>query len=124
MDKCDAGAGRELNGCYLLWVCPPIHVAGDHISAAEYFLDDSDVAERGCPFHVGLQVDDVTDVRCAGYLPAKVQGTHRPLPGVRICRPGDVDAMKFIVALGRPPGTLPVWEIISRSSRGRRIGRG
>src|SRR5579875_1356736 len=118
MDKCDAGAGRKLDGCHLLRVYTPVHVTGDHISIAEYLLDDSDVAERGRPFHVGLQVDDVTDMWSAGYLPAKVQRTRRPLPGVRIRRPGDVDAMKLIVALVCPPGTLPVWEIISRSSRG------
>lgn len=48
-------------------------------------------------------------------MPTELVCTIRPLPGIRLRRPGGVDVVQYVVALVRPPGTLGVCEKIGAS---------
>src|SRR5579859_5876830 len=51
-------------------------------------------------------------------MPVEVIRASRPLPGIRLRRPGNVYPVQLEVTLSRPPGTLAVREVIPLAAHG------
>src|SRR5579875_1202373 len=115
---CDEGhtrTGCELHVCHLPIVDAPVHVTGNHIPVAKDALNDGDMSQTVGPFYPGLQVDDRPRTGLRGDMPVCIIRALRPLPGVSVGRPRNIDVMELIVALRGPPGTLSVREEIGET---------